>query len=226
MKIAEACKVVENTQRDVNIAFMNEISMFLSKLNLNTLDVIAAMQTKWNALPFVPGLVGGHCIGVDPQYLIYRAQEIGCDLELIRKARTVNDNIPQHIAKETISAMCKKKINPAQSRILLMGATFKENCSDIRNARPFDIANELKKYGAKVDMFDPVADKKEVFSEYGFELVEFPKNHCYDAVLLAVAHNQFKRMGPSSIRNFGKNPKFIFYDIKSVFDKKYSDLAL
>lgn len=226
MKIAEACKVIENTQRDINIAFMNEISVFLNRIGLNTHDVIAAMKTKWNALSFVPGLVGGHCIGVDPQYLIFKAREIGCDLKMIQSARTINDSMPNYIASQTIASMCKKSINPVGAKAIIFGATFKENCSDIRNARPFDIASELEKYGLRVDIFDPIANKDEVSREYAVELIQSPKKNGYDAVLLAVAHDKFKEMGVVDICKYGKNSKSVFYDIKSIFDKKYSDLSL
>jgi UDP-N-acetyl-D-galactosamine dehydrogenase len=226
MKIAEACKVMENIQRDVNIALMNEISILLQKMDIDTHDVIAAMRTKWNALPFVPGLVGGHCIGVDPYYLIFKSQEVGCSVELIRNARLINDGMPQFIANQAIAAMCKKSINPVGGKALILGATFKENCSDIRNSRSFDIVTELKKYGLAVDIHDPVADHEKVQREYGFELVDKPENGVYDVVLLAVAHKKFKDAGVAALKKFGKKKKSVFFDIKSVFKKSDSDLRL
>jgi UDP-N-acetyl-D-galactosamine dehydrogenase len=226
MKIAEACKVMENIQRDVNIALMNEISILLQKMDIDTHDVIAAMRTKWNALPFVPGLVGGHCIGVDPYYLIFKSQEVGCSVELIRNARLINDGMPQFIANQAIAAMCKKSINPVGGKALILGATFKENCSDIRNSRSFDIVTELQKYGLAVDIHDPVADHEKVRREYGFELIDKPKNGVYDVVLLAVAHKKFKDAGVAALKKFGKKKKSVFFDIKSVFKKSDSDLRL
>jgi UDP-N-acetyl-D-galactosamine dehydrogenase len=217
---------MENIQRDVNIALMNEISILLQKMDIDTHDVIAAMRTKWNALPFVPGLVGGHCIGVDPYYLIFKSQEVGCSVELIRNARLINDGMPQFIANQAIAAMCKKSINPVGGKALILGATFKENCSDIRNSRSFDIVTELQKYGLAVDIHDPVADHEKVRREYGFELIDKPKNGVYDVVLLAVAHKKFKDAGVAALKKFGKKKKSVFFDIKSVFKKSDSDLRL
>lgn len=225
MKTAEACKVIENTQRDLNIAFMNEISILMEKLGIDTQDVLAATRTKWNALPFFPGLVGGHCIGVDPYYLIHKAYSMGFDMKIARSARIVNDRVTAHIAKLTVTKMCQKKINPGNARALILGVTFKENCPDIRNARPIDIASELKKFGVKVDYFDPVADSEEVFTEYQVRLLEKLKDTSYDAIILAVAHDQFKKWGVKKISKLGKKD-FVFFDVKSVFDKKSSDLRL
>lgn len=226
LKIAEACKVIENTQRDVNIAFMNEISMLLNKMGLDSQEVISAMKTKWNALSFVPGLVGGHCIGVDPYYLIYKSQQLGVDTEMMINARLVNDSIPFHIANEMIKSMCEKNINPNKSKILIMGASFKENCCDIRNSRTFDIANEILKYNAQVHIYDPIVNEKEVMSEYKIKLLSDPKNGEYDGIILAVPHKQFKEMGAEGIKKFGKKNKAIFFDIKAVFDGKSSDWRL
>ncbi|MFA6160348.1 MAG: nucleotide sugar dehydrogenase [Parcubacteria group bacterium] len=226
MKVAEACKVVENTQRDINIAFMNEISIAMNRMGIEAKDVLAAMKTKWNALSFTPGLVGGHCIGVDPYYLIHKAYELGYSMEISRNARIVNDGIPKFIAEKSVLEMSRRKINPGKSKALIMGVSFKENCPDIRNARPFDIAKELKKYGVKVDFFDPIVDEKEVMRVEKVSLIKKPKASYYDVVILAVAHKKFADMGIKKIKALGKKGSGIFFDIKNVFDKKDSDLRL
>lgn len=226
MRVAEACKVIENTQRDVNIAFMNEISIVLKKMGIETRDVLAAMKTKWNALSFVPGLVGGHCIGVDPYYLIHKAYEFGYSMEVARNSRIVNDGMPKFIAEQTVFAMCKKKINPAKARALLMGASFKENCPDIRNARPFDIAKELREYNISVDIYDPVVNKKEVKNENDIKLLDNPEKGVYDVIVLAVAHQKFVDLGVKKIKSFGKKNDAIFFDVKNIFGKDSSDLRL
>lgn len=226
MRVAEACKVIENTQRDINIAFMNEISIAMEKMGIETRDVLAAMKTKWNALSFVPGLVGGHCIGVDPYYLIHKAYEFGYSMEVSRNARIVNDGMPKFIAEKVAIKICENKINPAKTRVLIMGASFKENCADIRNARPFDIAKELKKYGMKVDFFDPIVDAEEVKRVEKVVLTKNPALGYYDVVILAVAHKKFIDMGVKKIRNFGKKDKNILFDIKAIFGKNDSDLRL
>lgn len=225
MKTAEACKVVENTQRDLNIAFMNEISLLMEKLGVDTQELLKAMKTKWNALNYSPGLVGGHCIGVDPYYLIHKAYSLGFDMKIARSARLVNDQMTVHIANLLIARMCQKKINPGTAKILILGITFKENCPDIRNARPVDIGIELKKFGVKVDFFDPLADEKEVKKEYGINLVKKIKNGFYDGIILAVAHDQFKKWGVKKIKKLAKK-NAVFFDVKSIFDKKDSDLRL
>ena len=225
MKTAEACKVIENAQRDLNIAFMNEISILMEKLGIDTQDVLAATRTKWNALPFFPGLVGGHCIGVDPYYLIHKAYSLGFDMKIARSARIVNDRVTAHIANLTVTKMCQKKINPGNSRALILGVTFKENCPDIRNARPIDIATELEKFGVKVDFFDPVADSQEVVAEYQVKLQEKLKENSYDAIVLAVAHDQFKKWGVKKIKKWGKKDSVLF-DVKAIFGKNNSDLRL
>ena len=226
MRVAEACKVIENTQRDVNIAFMNEISIVLKRMNIEAGDVMAAMKTKWNALSFTPGLVGGHCIGVDPYYLIHKAYESGYSMEIARNSRIVNDGMPNFIAEQTIIAMCKKKINSAKAKVLVMGVAFKENFPDIRNARPFDIANELERYGMSVDIYDPVVDKKEVKAEKGVDLVSVPKKDYYDAIILAVAHRDFVKLGVKKIKSFAKKSNSVFFDVKNMFGKESSDLRL
>lgn len=226
MKVAEACKVVENTQRDINIAFMNEISIIMNKMGIEAKDVLAAMKTKWNALSFTPGLVGGHCIGVDPYYLIHKAYELGYSMEISRNARIVNDGMPKFIAERAVLEMSKRKINPGKSKALLMGVSFKENCPDIRNARPFDIAKELKKYGMAVDFFDPVVDAKEVKKVEKVVLTKNPAVGHYDVIILAVAHKKFIDIGVEKIRTFGKKDKCVFFDIKAIFGKNDSDLRL
>lgn len=226
MRVAEACKVIENTQRDVNIAFMNEVSIVLDKMGIETRDVLAAMKTKWNALSFVPGLVGGHCIGVDPYYIIHKAYEFGHSMEVSRNARIVNDGMPKLIAERTATKMCGRNMNPANGKALIMGVSFKENCPDIRNARPFDIAAELKKYGMKIDFFDPIVDKEEVERVEKVSIIENPPLNHYDVIVLAVAHQEFVDMGAEKIKKFGKRGRSIFFDVKSVFGKDNSDLRL
>jgi len=226
MKVAEACKVIENTQRDINIAYMNEVAMLMSKIGVDSQEVIGAMKTKWNALSFVPGLVGGHCIGVDPYYLIHKAYELGHNMEMAKSARSVNDGITAKIAELTIAKMCEKGINPVNSKVLIMGASFKQNCADIRNARPFDIVKELSRFNTKVSIFDPLVDKEDVKLEYKVEMENNPKQNYYDTIILAVAHDIFKNMGIKKIKKFGKQDKCIFFDIKSIFPKKDSDIRL
>jgi len=226
MRVAEACKVIENTQRDINIAFMNEISIVLERMGIETRDVLAAMKTKWNALSFVPGLVGGHCIGVDPYYLIHKAYEFGYNMEVARSARIVNDVMPKFIAERLALRMCERKMKLAGGKVLIMGVSFKENCPDIRNARPFDIAKELKKYGIAVDFFDPVVDKNEVQKIENITLAENPNLEYYDGIVLAVAHKQFIDMGVEKIKAFGKKEQCIFFDVKAIFAKNDSDLRL
>lgn len=224
MKVAEACKVIENTQRDVNIAFMNEVSIAMEKMGIEMRDVLSAMKTKWNALSFVPGLVGGHCIGVDPYYLVHKAYEFGYSMEVSRNARLVNDGMPKFIAEKTVMKMCKNRINPAMAKVLIMGVSFKENCADIRNARPFDIAKELKKYGVKVAFYDPIVDKNEVKKIEKVDLIESPSENYYDAIILAVAHKVFINLGIGKIRKFAKKNSGLIFDVKAIFDKKESDL--
>lgn len=226
MRVAEACKVIENTQRDINIAFVNEIAIVLDKMGIETKDVLAAMKTKWNALSFTPGLVGGHCIGVDPYYLIHKAYEHGYSMEVSRSARVVNDSMPKFIVEKSIIEMCQRGISPKESRVLIMGASFKENCPDIRNARPFDIGREFAKFGAQVDFFDPIVDKNDVKKEEGIDMTENPKKRSYDVIVLAVAHRVFIDMGARKIKEFGKNKKSLFFDVKNLFVKTESDMRL
>ena len=211
MKVAEAAKVIENSQRDINIAFVNELSLIFNKLGIDTLSVLEAAGTKWNFLPFRPGLVGGHCIGVDPYYLTHKAQEIGYNPEIILAGRRLNDNMGIYVANQVVKLMIKKGQRIEGSRVLVLGITFKENCPDIRNSRVIDVINELKEFGCRVDVSDPWADKEEVKREYGLELVENSVSHIrhYDAVILAVAHNEFKDL------ELHDNNQVV-YDIKGV----------
>jgi UDP-N-acetyl-D-glucosamine/UDP-N-acetyl-D-galactosamine dehydrogenase len=216
IRVAEASKVIENTQRDVNIALVNELSHIFSRLDIDTEEVLNAAGTKWNFLPFRPGLVGGHCIGIDPYYLVHKAQEVGYNPEIIRASRRINDNMGNHIANDVIRLMLKKRINIIESKILMMGLTFKENCPDLRNTRIIDMLAELNDYGARVDVYDPWVDKIEAQKEYGILPIEKLENYHYDAIILAVSHSEFYTMGVDEIRKLGKE-NHILYDIKYIF---------
>jgi UDP-N-acetyl-D-galactosamine dehydrogenase len=216
IRVAEAAKVIENTQRDVNIALVNELAMIFRRLGLDTLEVREAAGTKWNFLPFRPGLVGGHCIGVDPYYLTHKSQEIGYHPEMILAGRRINDNMGLYVATRIVRLMVREGINLPDARILVLGITFKEDCPDVRNARVTDVIEELQSYGATVDVMDPWADPAEVRGEYGVEVTnELPQPGSYDAVVLAVAHREFRNMGADAIRALGKQ-KSVLFDIKSV----------
>lgn len=221
IKVAEAAKVIENSQRDINIAFVNELALIFNKMGIDTHEVLAAAGTKWNFLKFSPGLVGGHCIGVDPYYLTHKAQELGYNPEIILAGRRLNDNMGIYVANRVIKQMISKGQTIANSRILMLGITFKENCPDIRNSRAIDVVTEFNEYSCIVDVFDPWADKAEVKHEYGIDLVEKPGTD-YDAVVLAVAHNEFKEMNIKSLG--GKNS--VIYDIKGLLDKSLVDERL
>lgn len=213
IKIAEAAKVIENTQRDVNIALINELAILFNKLGLNTLEVLEAAGSKWNFLPFRPGLVGGHCIGVDPYYLTHKAQEIGYHPEIILAGRRLNDGMGEYVASRLVKLMTQKRLPVCQANILIMGLTFKENCPDIRNTRVTDIIKELESYNARVDVYDPWANPEEVREEYGIDLVrELPAGK-YDAVVIAVAHREFRTMGAQAIRALAK-PEGVLFDVK------------
>jgi UDP-N-acetyl-D-galactosamine dehydrogenase len=215
IRVAEAAKVIENTQRDVNIALINELALIFNKLGIDTIEVLEAAGTKWNFLPFRPGLVGGHCIGVDPYYLTHKAQEIGYTPEIILAGRRINDNMGAYVAAQVIKLMSKANLKVSDSRILVMGLTFKENCPDLRNTRVTDIISELESYTANVDVFDPMIDADEAEREYGIRSIDRPEKDTYDAVILAVAHDQFKQMGVSAIRGLGKSQS-VLYDVKHV----------
>ncbi len=213
IKVAEAAKVIENTQRDVNIALINELSLIFNRLGIDTEEVLLAAGTKWNFLPFRPGLVGGHCIGVDPYYLTHKAQEIGYNPEMILAGRRLNDNMGAYVVSEVIKLMLKKRIHISDARILIMGLTFKENCPDLRNTRVTDMISELEEYGANVDVYDPWVDKAEAQKEYDISPIEAPDSSHYDAILLAVSHDEFAKMGAEEIHKLGKE-NHVVYDIK------------
>ena len=222
IRVAEAAKVIENTQRDVNIALINELALIFNRLGIDTQEVLEAAGSKWNFLPFRPGLVGGHCIGVDPYYLTHKAQEIGYHPEMILAGRRINDNMGSYVATEILKLMTSKRIHAKNSRILVMGLTFKENCPDLRNSKVVDVIRELEKFGAKVDVHDPWVDGKEARHEYGIRPVRDPKPRQYDAIVLAVAHREFKAMGIDNIRRFAKR-QHVFYDIKQLFRRSEVD---
>ena len=222
---AEAAKVIENTQRDLNIALVNEFSLIFSRLGLDTLEVLEAAGTKWNFLPFKPGLVGGHCIGVDPYYLTYRAEQLGYHPEVILAGRRINDHMGLHVARELIKTMLARQMDLSGARVLVLGFTFKENCSDVRNTRVADIVAELQSYSVTTDIHDPWADAAMVRQEYGLELTNDPAEGSYDAIIVAVAHDEFSAMGLQGVRNFGKAGAVLF-DVKGIFGKAGSDLRL
>ena len=215
IKVAEAAKVIENTQRDVNIALINELALLFNKLDIDTEEVLIAAGTKWNFLPFRPGLVGGHCISVDPYYLTHKAQAVGYNPEIILAGRRLNDNMGNYIVSQVIKLMLKKRLHINESKILIMGLTFKENCPDIRNTRVIDIIKELNSYGANVDIYDPWVDPKETQHGYGITPIEKPQPGNYDAILLAVKHDQFVQMGEQQIKALGKE-NHVLYDIKYI----------
>lgn len=214
--VAEAAKVIENTQRDVNIALMNELAVLFEKLELNTLEVLEAAGTKWNFLPFRPGLVGGHCIGVDPYYLTHKAQSVGHHPEMILAGRRINDQMPKQISASLVKHMIRRSIRVDQAKILIMGLTFKENCPDVRNTKVIDIVNDLRDYGLSVDVMDPWCNKNEVSNIFRGNFVEAIEEDQYDVILVAVAHDQFREMSIKEIASWGKKNYFI-YDIKYLF---------
>jgi len=220
--VAEAAKVIENTQRDVNIALINELSLIFSRLNIDTEEVLKAAESKWNFLPFRPGLVGGHCIGVDPYYLTYKAIEVGYKPEMILVGRRLNDNMGFYIASQVSKLMVSKRINLVDANILIMGLAFKENCPDIRNTRVIDLVKELESYSCNVDVFDPWINKDETNREYGFLPVSKPVNANYDAIVIAVAHDEFKQMTIKQIKLLGKD-NHVIYDVKYLFEANQVD---
>jgi len=225
IKVAEAAKVIENSQRDLNIAFVNELAKIFNILEIDTAEVLDAAETKWNFLPFRPGLVGGHCIGVDPYYLTYKAQSMGYHPQIILSGRRLNDNMGMYVANEVVKLLIRKEHKVYGANVLVLGITFKENCTDIRNSRAIDVINELKKYECNVDVYDPWADAKEVKGEYGLELVKSPtfdEKLKYDAVVLAVSHDKFKEL---DFKKFSKK-NVVIYDIKSFLDKIIVDKRL
>ncbi|HEY0973780.1 MAG TPA: Vi polysaccharide biosynthesis UDP-N-acetylglucosamine C-6 dehydrogenase TviB [Solimonas sp.] len=218
IKVAEAAKVIENTQRDLNIALVNDLAILFKKLGIDTLDVLEAAGTKWNFLPFRPGLVGGHCIGVDPYYLTHKAQEVGHHPQVILAGRRTNDGMGPYVADEVIKLMLRKGISPVGARVLVLGLAFKENCPDQRNTRVIDIVETLVGYNVGVDVHDPLVDADEAVQEYGLQLVARPGLGAYDAVVLAVAHAEFRALGTSGIRALGK-PGCVVYDVKCVLPR-------
>lgn len=225
IKVAEAAKVIENTQRDVNIALINELAVIFNKLGIDTEAVLQAAGTKWNFLPFRPGLVGGHCIGVDPYYLTHKAQSLGLHPEIILAARRLNDRMGEYVATQLIKEMVKQRIQVVGSKILVMGLSFKENCPDIRNTKIIDMVQALKEYELDLDIYDPWVDPKEVEHEYGLAPVNALKNNEYDAIIIAVAHDQFKQMTAADIHALGKT-KHVLFDLKYVLDQSESSLRL
>ena len=217
IKVAEAAKVIENTQRDVNIALINELSLIFNELNIDTKSVLEAAGTKWNFLPFSPGLVGGHCIGVDPYYLTHKALEVGYKPEMILAGRKINDNMSIFVADQVSKLMSKKGINIEGANILVMGLSFKENCPDIRNTKVVDLVDEFKSFKCCIDVYDPWVDKDEAFNEYNMKLIEYPEKDKYDAIVLAVAHDQFQDFSYKEIMAFGKD-KHVIYDIKYLLN--------
>lgn len=225
IKVAEAAKVIENTQRDLNIALINELSLIFNRLNIDTLEVLEAAGSKWNFLPFRPGLVGGHCIGVDPYYLTYKAQSVGYHPEIILAGRRLNDGMAGYVSSQLVKGMINKGIEVAGANILVMGLTFKEDCPDLRNTKVIDVIHELQEYKLNVDVYDPWIDKTEAEQEYEIAPINKPVGNHYDAVLLAVAHTEFKEMGRSGIDVFCKH-KSLIYDLKYILPREDVDLRL
>lgn len=225
IRVAEAAKVIENTQRDVNIALINELALIFNKMGIDTEAVLEAAGTKWNFLPFRPGLVGGHCIGVDPYYLTHKAQSIGYHPEIILAGRRINDSMGQYVVSQLVKAMMKKRIQVQGARVLVMGLAFKENCPDLRNTRIVDIVTELKDYGVQADVLDPWVAVEEAQCEYAITPISQPEAATYDAIILAVGHQQFKEMGAAEIRALGKS-EHILYDLKYLLPAEESDLRL
>ena len=222
IKVAEAAKVIENTQRDINIALMNELAIIFDKLGIDTLEVLEAAGTKWNFLPFRPGLVGGHCISVDPYYLTHKAQEVGYNPEIILAGRRINDNMGLFITNQVIKLMLQNRIQVVDSRILILGLAFKEDCPDIRNTRVVDIVGELKTYNANIDIYDPWVDNQEAKEEYNIETIPELKDGTYDAIIVAVSHKEFKELGSKNIKALGKK-NCIIYDAKSLLPREDVD---
>ena len=225
IKVAEAAKVIENTQRDLNIALINELAIIFNKMGIDTEAVLQAAGSKWNFLPFRPGLVGGHCIGVDPYYLTHKAQAIGYHPEIILAGRRLNDSMGGYVVAQLVKAMTRRRVQVDGARILVMGLAFKENCPDLRNTRVVDIVAELKDYNCQVDVYDPWAAREEAEHEYGITPVAQPEAGTYDGIILAVAHHQFKALGATAIRALGK-PNHVLYDLKYLLPAAESDLRL
>ncbi len=225
IRVAEAAKVIENTQRDLNIALVNELAMIFNKMGIDTEAVLKAAGTKWNFLPFRPGLVGGHCIGVDPYYLTHKAEAIGYHPQVILAGRRINDGMGAYVAGRMVKSMIQKGIVVKGARVLVMGLTFKENCPDLRNTRVVDVVDELREYGIVVDVHDPWVDADEAMHEYGITLCEKPEAGAYAGIFLAVAHEEFKEGGTAALKSLSQD-NHVFFDLKSVFDTDESDLRL
>lgn len=225
IRVAEAAKVIENTQRDLNIALVNELAIIFNRMGIDTEAVLEAAGTKWNFLPFRPGLVGGHCIGVDPYYLTHKAEALGYHPQVILAGRRINDGMGAYVAGQMVKTMLRRRIQVNGARALILGLTFKENCPDLRNTRVVDVVAELKDYGVQVDVHDPWADATEALDEYGLELVGEPQTGAYDAVMIAVAHDQFRAAGPAALSSYLRD-RGVLCDLKSVFAHNVSDLRL
>lgn len=225
IKVAEAAKVIENTQRDLNVALVNELAIIFNRMGIDTQEVLEAAGTKWNFLKFWPGLVGGHCIGVDPYYLTHKAQSLGYHPEIILAGRRLNDSMGVYVTSQLIKAMIKRRIHVDGARVLVMGLAFKENCPDIRNSRVVDIVRDLQQYNIEVDVYDPWVEPKEALREYEIHLTAQPVKGHYDAVIVAVAHDQFRNIGSAQIRSFAKSSSVLF-DLKYVFGRDESDIRL
>jgi len=225
IRVAEAAKVIENTQRDLNIALINELALIFNRMRIDTEAVLEAAGSKWNFLPFRPGLVGGHCIGVDPYYLTHKAQSIGYHPEVILAGRRLNDSMGRYVASQLVKAMMKRRIQVDGAKVLVMGLAFKENCPDIRNTRIVDIIGELREFNCDVEVYDPWVSEVEAQHEYGIALTKNPQAQSYDAVIVAVAHREFREMGAKALRNLGKSLS-VLYDLKYVLPQVDSDIRL
>jgi len=225
IRVAEAAKVIENTQRDVNIALINELALIFNRMGIDTEAVLQAAGTKWNFLPFRPGLVGGHCIGVDPYYLTHKAESIGYHPQIILAGRRLNDNMGAYVVTQLVKAMTQRRIHVQGARVLVMGLSFKENCPDLRNTRVVDIVKELAEYHVRADVYDPWASPAQAQHEYGITPIHQPEQHAYDAIIIAVAHQQFRDMGAAAIRALGKS-EHVLYDLKYILPASDSDMRL
>ena len=229
IKVAEAAKVIENSQRDINIAFMNELSIIFNKLNIDTLSVLEAASTKWNFLRFYPGLVGGHCIGIDPYYLTYKAKQVGYHSQIILAGRKINDNMGKYVAENLIKCLIKADVSVKHANVAILGFTFKENCPDTRNTRVIDIVKELREYEVDPIVIDPVADQEEAYHEYGIELASYSEIKDMDAVIIAVSHEEFKNLNKDDLDKLYKNVPYenrVLLDIKGILNREeYEDLG-
>jgi UDP-N-acetyl-D-galactosamine dehydrogenase len=225
IRVAEAAKVIENTQRDLNIALVNELAIIFNRMGIDTDAVLKAAGTKWNFLPFRPGLVGGHCIGVDPYYLTHKAESLGYHPQVILAGRRINDGMGAYVAGQLVKTMLRRRLQVDGSRVLVLGLAFKENCPDLRNTRVVDVVSELREYGVRVDVHDPWVDPGEAHHEYGLDMIERPESGIYDGIVLAVAHDAFRAAGAGALREYGRAGSVLF-DLKSVFGPELSDLRL